>query len=444
MSKNIDALTIDAGSPENPSVFGKYLIFGLVARGGMAEVYRARRIDRKNEPLVALKVMRTKLMKEQKYIDMFLAEGQLGRMLRHPNIVETMEGGRHNNIYFFTMEYIMGKDLTHVLRKIQMANQRLPIPAAVYIAQKCAEGLHYAHTLTDDEGRPLNLVNRDVSPSNIRVSYDGEVKILDFGIARARNRATSEIGTLKGKFSYMSPEQIRGLPLDGQTDIFSLGIVLYEMLTMERLFKAESETVLMEKVRQSVIPPPSTVNKRVSPELDAVVLRALAREKKDRYPTAGEFAADLARILEPYRFSVSELSDLMKRTFHEDYEKDREIAQIARSLDGNYAAEDGGRTESFDSILDAKFDPTGILEMEVDIDDEPFESSEDPAGSSRDSDGLPQPGEFVTHDPNPAPEAPAPNSSPGLMETNKLIFLLLGITALALIITVILIVLKKS
>lgn len=443
MSKNVDALTIEAGSPENPSVFGKYLIFGLVARGGMAEVYRARRIDRRNEPLVALKVMRTKLMKEQKYIDMFLAEGQLGRMLQHPNIVETFEGGRHNNIYFFTMEYIMGKDLTHVLRKIQMANQRLPIPAAVYIAQKCAEGLHYAHTLTDGEGKPLNLVNRDVSPSNIRLSYEGDVKILDFGIARARNRATSEIGTLKGKFSYMSPEQIRGLPLDGQTDIFSLGIVLYEMLTMERLFKAESETVLMEKVRQSVIPPPSTVNKRVSAELDAVVLRALAREKKERYQTAGEFAADLARVLEPYRFSVSELSDLMKRTFHEDYEKDREIEQTVRSMDGNYGTGDSGRTESFDSILDAKFDPTGILEMEVDIDDEPFESSEDAPYSGENPASLPAPGEFATHDPNPAPEKPDVAPAPGFLETNKLIFLLLGVTALALVVTVILILIKK-
>lgn len=442
MSKNVDALTIEAGSPENPSVFGKYLIFGLIARGGMAEVYRARSMERKSQ-LVALKVMRTKLMKEQKYIDMFLAEGQLGRMLHHPNIVETFEGGRHNNIYFFTMEYIMGKDLTHVLRKIQMSNLRLPIPVSVYIAQKCAEGLHYAHTLTDNEGKPLNLVNRDVSPSNIRLSYEGDVKILDFGIARARNRATSEIGTLKGKFSYMSPEQIRGLPLDGQTDIFSLGIVLYEMLTMERLFKAESETVLMEKVRQSVIAPPSTINKRISVDLDAVVLKALAREKKERYQTAGEFAADLARILEPYRFSVSELSDLMKRTFHEDYEKDREIEQVICSMDRNYSSEDAGRTESFDSILGAKFDPTGILEMEVDIDDEPFESSENSSQSIQNFNQLPAPGEFVTHDPNPAPDKTTPPSASSWLDTNRLIFLLLGITAFALIMTVILILIKK-
>ncbi len=442
MSKNIDPLTLEAGSPENPSIFGKYLLLGLVARGGMAEVYRAKRL-KKEEGLIALKAMRTKLLKEQKYIDMFLAEGTLGRMLQHPNIVETHEGGRHKNVYFFTMEYISGKDLTHVLRKVQLADQRLPVPVAVYIAQKSAEALHYAHTLTDKDGNCLNLVNRDVSPSNIRISYDGEVKIIDFGIARARNRATSEIGTLKGKFSYMSPEQIRGLPLDGQTDIFSLGIVLYEMLTMERLFKGESETVLMEKVRQSVIPPPSTINKRVSTELDEVVLRALSRDKKTRYQTAGEFAEALLKILTPYKFSVNELGDLMKRLFHDDWLKDREVAQIASTLDGQFQMVDTGKTESFESLISENFDVTGIMEMEVDMD--PWEEEEGDSGDSGEEapvDAPPPPGDFMTLDPAPpAPAPPAPRKP--AMDTNRLIYALLGVTAVALVVTLLIILLKK-
>ena len=443
MSKNIDPLTLDAGSPENPSIFGKYVLLGLVARGGMAEVYRAKRL-KKDEGLIALKAMRTKLLKEQKYIDMFLAEGTLGRMLQHPNIVETSEGGRHKNVYFFTMEYIAGKDLTHVLRKVQLADQRLPVPVAVYIAQKSAEALHYAHTLTDKDGNCLNLVNRDVSPSNIRISYDGEVKIIDFGIARAKNRATSEIGTLKGKFSYMSPEQIRGLPLDGQTDIFSLGIVLYEMLTMERLFKGESETVLMEKVRQSVIPPPSTINKRVSPELDEVVLRALARDKKARYQTAGEFAEALLKILTPYKFSVNELGDLMKRLFHDDYLKDREVAQIAATLDSQFQMVDTGKTESFESLISENFDVTGIMEMEVDMD--PWEEEEGEEASP-DDEAVPTPppappSEFMTLDPAPPEPAPPVPKKPA-MDTNRLIYVLLGVTAFALVATLLILLLKK-
>jgi len=439
-TKNIDPLTLEAGSPENPAIFGKYLLLGLVARGGMAEVYRAKRL-KKEEGMIALKAMRTKLLKEQKYIDMFLAEGTLGRMLQHPNIVETHEGGRHKNVYFFTMEYISGKDLTHVLRKVQLADQRLPVPVAVYIAQKSAEALHYAHTLTDKDGNVLNLVNRDVSPSNIRISYEGEVKIIDFGIARAKNRATSEIGTLKGKFSYMSPEQIRGLPLDGQTDIFSLGIVLYEMLTMERLFKGESETVLMEKVRQSVIPPPSTINKRVSPELDEVVLKALSRDKKTRYQTAGEFAAALLKLLEPYKFSVNELGDLMKRLFHDDYVKDREVEQIASTLDSQFQMVDTGKTESFESLINENFDVTGIMEMEVDMDPWEEEEGNDPEEEGN-SDVPPPAGDFMTLDPAPPEPAPPPVKKDAL-DPNKIIFGLLGVTAFALIITVIIIIIKK-
>ncbi len=439
MSKNIDPLTLEAGSPENPSIFGKYLLLGLVARGGMAEVYRAKRI-KKDEGMIALKAMRTKLLKEQKYIDMFLAEGTLGRMLQHPNIVETHEGGRHKNVYFFTMEYIAGKDLTHVLRKVQMAEQRIPVPVAIHIAMKCAEALHYAHNLKDRDGNILNLVNRDVSPSNIRVSYEGDVKMLDFGIARAKNRATSEIGTLKGKFSYMSPEQIRGLPLDGQTDIFSLGIVLYEMLTMERLFKGESETVLMEKVRQSVIPPPSTINKRVSSGLDAVVLKALARDKKDRYQTAQEFGEALNKLLEPYKFSVRELADLMKRQFHDEYVKDREVDQLARTLDSQFQSVETGKTESFESLLREDFNVTGILEMEVDMD--PWEEDEEEEEDFGMAD-APPPGEFMTADParpEPAPEKEESSEK----DMTRMIVGLLGVTFVAVLLAIIIILVKKS
>jgi len=271
---------LQPGAPNDPVPFGKYYLLGLIARGGMAEVYRARprpadgaAADSGEKKLLAIKVMRPQLARETRFVDMFNREGQLALMLRNRCIVETMEIGRIEGRHYIAMEYIGGRDLTQVLRRCQETNQRIPVPHAVYIAARIAEGLDFAHRLTDADGRPLNIVNRDVSPSNVRLSYDGDVKLLDFGIAQALMKFTSEIGVLKGKFSYMSPEQIRGMPLDARTDVFSTGIILHEMLTTEKLFRGDTEFALMEKVRKAEVPPPSKFNRRVPAELDAIVAR---------------------------------------------------------------------------------------------------------------------------------------------------------------------------
>jgi len=227
------------------------------------------------------------------------------------------------------MEYIGGRDLTQVLRRCQETQQRIPVPHAVYIAARIAEGLHFAHTLADAAGRLLNIVNRDVSPSNVRLSYDGDVKLLDFGIAQALMKFTSEIGILKGKFSYMSPEQIRGMPLDARTDVFSAGIILHEMLTTEKLFRGDTEFALMEKVRKAEVPPPSNFNRRVTPELDAISLKALARDVADRYQTAAQLAADLDALIAGYRFDPKELRQFMRQLFRKEYAKDLEETQIS-------------------------------------------------------------------------------------------------------------------
>src|SRR4029079_18915221 len=191
--------------------------------------------------------------------------------------------------------------------RCQESNQRIPVPHACYITARMAEGLHYAHTRADGEKPPLNIVNRDVSPSNVRISYEGDVKLLDFGIAQAMLKFTSEIGVLKGKFSYMSPEQIRGMPVDARTDVFSTGIILHEMLTTEKLFRGDTEFALMEKVRKAEVDPPSRFNRRVTPELDAIVLKSLSRDVADRYQTASQFAAALDALISGYRFDPKEL-----------------------------------------------------------------------------------------------------------------------------------------
>ena len=231
--QNVPTSKMAAGSPEDPAIFGPYLLYGLIARGGMAEVYRARRRGAGNDRLLAIKVMRPQLAKESRFVDMFIREGRLAVMLSNDAIVRTFEVGEVESRPFIAMEYIAGKDLTQILRRCQEAGQRIPVPHAVAITASICEGLHFAHTLPDPEGRPLSIVNRDVSPSNVRISYDGQTKLLDFGIAQALVKFTSEIGILKGKFSYMSPEQIRGMPVDARTDVFSTGIILHEMLTTE-------------------------------------------------------------------------------------------------------------------------------------------------------------------------------------------------------------------
>lgn len=315
-----------SGAPNDPVPFGKYALLGLIARGGMAEVYRAREREPASSPArpLAIKVMRPQLAREARFVDMFHREGQLALLLRNRCIVETTEIGKIDGRHYIAMEYIGGRDLTQVLRRCQETNQRIPVPHAVYIAARIAEGLHFAHLLSDTDGRVLNIVNRDVSPSNVRLSYDGDVKLLDFGIAQALMKFTSEIGVLKGKFSYMSPEQIRGMPLDARTDVFSAGIILHEMLTTEKLFRGDTEFALMEKVRKAEVPPPSEFNRRVTPELDAIALKALARDVADRYQSAQALAADLDALIAGYRFDPKELRQFIRQLFRKEYAKELE------------------------------------------------------------------------------------------------------------------------
>jgi serine/threonine protein kinase len=319
---------LSPGAPNDPVPFGNYYLLGLVARGGMAEVYRARKANGERK-LFAVKVMRPNLAREARFIDMFNREGKLAMMLSNNCIVETVEVGEHEGRHFIAMEYVAGRDLTQVLRKCQETQQRIPVPHAVFIAARIAEGLHFAHTLAGADGRPLNIVNRDVSPSNVRMSYDGEVKLIDFGIAQALMKFTSEIGILKGKFSYMSPEQIRGMPLDARTDVFSAGIILHEMLTTEKLFRGDTEFALMEKVRKAEVPPPSNFNRRVTPELDAIALKALARDVADRYQNAQQLAADLDALIAGYRFDPKELRQFMRQLFRKEYAKELEDTEIS-------------------------------------------------------------------------------------------------------------------
>ncbi|MBT8493929.1 MAG: serine/threonine protein kinase [Deltaproteobacteria bacterium] len=329
-SKNTELPKLEPGAPSSPVRFGDYYFLGLIARGGMAEVYRARKIEPEGEPeLLAFKVMRPSIAKERRFIEMFHSEGQLAMLLVNQSIVRTVDLGRIEGRHYIAMEYLSGQDLTQVLRRCQERGKRLPIPHAVYIASRIVEGLDFAHRCTGTDGRPLNIVNRDVSPSNVRVTYDGEAKVLDFGIAQALMKFTSEIGILKGKFSYMSPEQIRGMPLDARSDLFSAGIILHEMLTTEKLFRGDTEFALMEKVRKAEIPKPSSYNRKVTDRLDEITMRALARNVGERYQTAGDMLKDLREVLDGYGFDKRELQQLLKQLFRAEYVKEQRNCQVA-------------------------------------------------------------------------------------------------------------------
>ncbi len=354
---------LSPGAPNDPVPFGKYYLLGLIARGGMAEVYRAKPITGERR-LFAVKVMRPQLAREARFIDMFHREGKLAMMLRNRCIVETVEIGQFEGRHYISMEYVAGRDLTQVLRRCQETQQRIPVPHAVFIAARIAEGLHFAHTLPGPDGRPLNIVNRDVSPSNARLSYDGEVKLLDFGIAQALMKFTSEIGILKGKFSYMSPEQIRGMPLDARTDVFSAGIILHEMLTTEKLFRGDTEFALMEKVRKAEVPPPSGFNRRVTPELDAITLRALARDVADRYQTAAQLAADLDALIANYRFDPKELRQFMRQLFRKEYAKENEETEIALASQPSPAAAAKARQSQPLAMVDNPTQTSPSVEIE--------------------------------------------------------------------------------
>jgi serine/threonine protein kinase len=309
-----------------PTPFGKYYLLDRVNVGGMAEVFRAKATGVEGfEKLVAIKRILPNIAEDDEFITMFIDEAKIAVQLNHANIAQIYDLGKIDDSYFIAMEFVSGKDLRTIFERARKRGEVLPIPMSCYTVARICEGLDYAHRKKDPQGRDLNIVHRDVSPQNILVSYEGEVKLIDFGIAKAANKASkTQAGILKGKFGYMSPEQVRGLPIDRRSDVFSVGIVLYELLTGERLFVGESDFSTLEKVRNVEIMPPTTYNRRIPEELEAIVLKALSREPEDRFQYASELQEELTRflILSGNMFSRKDLAHFMKTSFAEDIQRE--------------------------------------------------------------------------------------------------------------------------
>ena len=311
---------------KQPIPFGKYYLLERVNVGGMAEVYKAKATGVEGfERLVAVKRILPSIAEDEEFITMFIDEAKIAVQLTHASIAQIFDLGRVDESYFIALEYVYGKDVRAVFNRARNRGEPLPVPMACFTTMKVCEGLDYAHNKKDPAGRPLQLVHRDVSPQNILISYEGEVKIIDFGIAKAAGKAgKTQAGILKGKFGYMSPEQVKGMDLDRRSDIFGVGICLYELLTGERLFVGESDFSTLEKVRNVDIMPPSTYNRRIPEELEQIVLKALARDREERYQTAMELHDDLQSFMYTSGnfFGRKDLSAYMRKVFAEELEKE--------------------------------------------------------------------------------------------------------------------------
>lgn len=283
-----------------PEFFGKFLLLEKIAAGGMAEVFMARAPGASGiGKIISMKRILPQFSDNQDFLDMFKTEAKIAINLTHNNVVSIYEFGIEKEQLFLTMEYVEGKNLRQLLNSLKNKKKKLSIDQIVYIIKEVASGLDHAHRCIDGStGKPLNIIHRDMSPQNVMASFEGEVKIVDFGIAKAESQIEkTKAGTLKGKFGYMSPEQAQGLEVDIRTDIFSLGIVLWEMLAGERLFISNNEINTLRKIRDCNVPSLKKINPNIHPELERIVNKSLVKDRNLRYQHASELYRDLNRFL---------------------------------------------------------------------------------------------------------------------------------------------------
>ena len=307
-------------SLEYPPI-GNYEILAKLATGGMGEVYLAKQ----RGPVafsrnVVLKKLHPDHTREPQFVAMFLNEAQISANLVHSNIVHVYELFEEGSGYVLAMEYVRGGTVLRLLRAASKAGRALPLGPALRIAIAVAEALHYAYTTPDEHGMPRHVIHRDVSPSNVLIGYDGRVKLADFGVAKALDSEMTQGTSIKGKYGYLSPEQVRCKPLDNRSDIFSLGILLWEMTTGQALFRRENDVAMMYAVVEEPIQRPSEVVPDYAPEVEAVVMKALERDREARYSTALELADELRRIAHERGLDIEAgaLAELVSATIPDD------------------------------------------------------------------------------------------------------------------------------
>jgi eukaryotic-like serine/threonine-protein kinase len=329
-----------AGQDEQlPRQFGKYTLLRAIASGGMAKVYLAlQRAVAGFEKLVVIKRILPELSRDQAFVEMLLHEARTAATLNHPNVVQTFDVGEVEGTYFIAMEHINGEDIRSVVRAMKRVGAtEFPLEHALSIMLGVCAGLAYAHEKRDLEGNPLDIVHRDISPQNVLITFTGDVKVVDFGIAKTTEAAVGEstqAGQLKGKVPYMSPEQAAGKDIDHRSDIFAVGIMLFELTTGRRLFKAKSEYETLKLICERDYPRPSQIRPGYPAQLEQVVMRALAKNPDDRYQNARDMQADLENFIRQERIAASavSLANWMKMLFEEKIAEQKEALQDVKQL----------------------------------------------------------------------------------------------------------------
>jgi serine/threonine protein kinase len=319
-----------------PDRLGRYQILGELAVGGMAEILLARVVGPRGfERPVVIKRILPHLARQDSFVSMFLDEARIAAGIRHKNVIHVEELADGPEGLYFVMEYLEGESAAGLMRRLFVREASLDFALGCYIVAEACAGLHAAHELEDAAGQKQHLVHRDVSPHNIFVTYDGGIKVLDFGIAKAADRITqTEAGQLKGKFSYMSPEQCRGQPLDRRSDIFALGLVLYELTTSRRVFKADNAAQTIQAICDHLVVPPTRLSAAYPAALETVCMRALAAAPEDRYPTALDMRRDLLAVgrgLAPTQEVNEGLATLMRQLFEDRVAEKRELLRRLRT-----------------------------------------------------------------------------------------------------------------
>jgi serine/threonine-protein kinase len=315
--------------------FGRYDLLAHLASGGMAEIFLARMSGSAGfQKLVVIKRLPDRLSGDPEYVEMFLDEARINARLSHVNVVQVIELGQVDGKYFMAMEYVPGLSVSQIGRKCTERFGDVPQAVACGIVAQAAVGLHYAHECVDpDTGKPLGIVHRDVSPQNLILTFQGNVKVVDFGIARAEGRqARTMTGKVKGKAAYLSPEQCQGLPMDRRTDIFALGIVLYELCTARRLFKRATPAQTFDAIVLEPVIPPRRLNPKIEPDVEAVILRALEKKPRDRFPTAAAMHEVLADAMRRSGMlgGPADLERFMEATFKAEMEAQQAIIEQAQ------------------------------------------------------------------------------------------------------------------
>jgi len=314
------------------TTLGKYELLKKIATGGMAEVWLARQSGPVGfQRSLVVKRMLPHLATDPQFVQMLLNEAKIAARLSHPNIAQIYDLGDVDGEPFIAMEFVRGRNLGRLIRKAWSRGFWIAQAISIRIAATSCEALAYAHEMTGDDGVPLRIVHRDISPQNILISFDGSVKLVDFGIAKAADVANPTMsGQLKGKFAYMSPEQAMGKPLDCRSDLFALGLVLYELLTGVRPLQREGDLPTLAAAKECEIAPPSAVAEEVDPELDGIVMRALSRHPEDRYQNAREFQMALEEYLVARRWVATSLqiSELMDALFSDNPKPQRSSQNV--------------------------------------------------------------------------------------------------------------------